>query len=329
MSYKFKEFFTLEEARKYISDAGVSAFPITDLYRSAVDKNLIISVRLIDQVNAIAGKVIRGAEVIHDPFYLNLINNKKIEEPFSLCLDDGMSLEKNKWAIFDDEVYFIEGIWDFPMLGMESLVIEKLYLEELGVRPQKNSAHQGIFLQRGDDICKLQTQLSHEQIEEKNLELYKEAKDILIPKNITIDNYFDGKDSNLLFSRSENDKLARFFEIMREKTNDVESYEDSLTLDDCSYQLVIKTKELFRFVQSLQEKETNLQQEEKPLSTKERNTLLVLFGSMLNKANFVLGERGLTAKIKKATELINTPVSEQTIRDILPQVKEAISLKQK
>jgi hypothetical protein len=323
MSYKFKEFFTLEEARTYISITTESPIPITDLYRYAIDKNLIISVRLIDQVNAIVGQVINGAEVNFNQFYLNLVNNKKIEEPFSICLDNGLCIEKNRWAFFDEEVYLIDGVWDLAMLGMETLEIEKLYHEELGGRSPKKSAHKGIFLQRDDDICKLQTKLSLDLIKENNLDLYKEAEDILSPKNITIDNYFDDKGIHHLFTLSENDKLARFFEKMREQSNSMECFEDTLTLE--GYQFVIKTKELIRFVQSLQEEEFNLQQEEKPLLHSERNSLLVIIAALLKEQNITPPYKAIAPVIDLMIQKSGNSCALNTISKHLSKAAELIS----
>ena len=49
---------------------------------------------------------------------------------------------------------------------------------------------------------------------------------------------------------------------------------------------------------------------------------------MLKKANFDLNERGIAAKIRIATESNKTPVSEQTIRDLLPNLQDTVELKQ-
>ena len=95
-------------------------------------------------------------------------------------------------------------------------------------------------------------------------------------------------------------------------------------LDELDHDLVVKVKEITRFIQSLED----TPQEDKPIHGKERNTFMFLLSSAFKKANFDLKERAVAGKIRRATESNNTPVSEQTISDLLPKILDAVDLKQ-
>jgi hypothetical protein len=321
---KLKEFFTLEEARKYLSDALDTPIQITDLYRLGIDKRLIISVRLIDQVSALAGQLIEDPETNFYPIYFNLATGEELENPYEICLDEGLKVEENKWLVFDDKVHFIDGIWDLTMIGMESLDIEKLYHEELGGGNPKTAENKGVFLQNGILVCKLQIELALEPTKENRVGLYRAMEEILSPKNLTIDDYFDDEDIHQLFTNSENDKLAKFVESMSEKRSDMERFEDSLTLDDHGHQFVIKTQELIRFVQSLQEEEPAPLQEDKPLSSKERTTLHTLIGALLKNQDLTPPYKGTAPVIQLMVETSGMSLSENTIRKILRDVSALI-----
>lgn len=321
---KLKEFFTLEEARKYISDTLEAPVQITDLYRLAIDEKLIISVRFIDQVAALAGQFIDDPETNLYPIYFNLATGEELEKPYEICLDEELRVEENKWLVFDEKVHFIDGIWDLTMIGMESLDLEKLYHEELGGDNPKTADIKGVFLQNGILVCKLQIELALEPTKENRIGLYRAMEKILSPKNITIDDYLDDEDIHQLLTNSENDKLAKFVERMSEKRSDMDRFEDSLTLDDYGHQFVIKTQELTRFVQSLQEEEPAPLQEEKPLTTTARTTKNIIIGALLKELGITPPYKASAPVIKLIVEKSGKTMVENTIRSTLEELNALI-----
>lgn len=69
--------------------------------------------------------------------------------------------------------------------------------------------------------------------------------------------------------------------------------------------------------------------ENNPLTPKERNTLLVLIGALCKDANINYNQRGIAVSIEKMTEILGAPVTDDTIRNILKQIDDAVSLRSK
>lgn len=68
---------------------------------------------------------------------------------------------------------------------------------------------------------------------------------------------------------------------------------------------------------------------DKELSSKERNTLLVLIAVMCDQANFDYTKRGIASAIEAATEQMGVRVSDDTIRKILKQIPLALESRKK
>ena len=66
-----------------------------------------------------------------------------------------------------------------------------------------------------------------------------------------------------------------------------------------------------------------------PLTPKERNSLLVVIGALCNDANIDYNQRGIAVSIEKMTEILGAPVTDDTIRNILKQIDDAVSLRSK
>ena len=87
---------------------------------------------------------------------------------------------------------------------------------------------------------------------------------------------------------------------------------------------VIKTREITRFITEhhLMEAESSVQRQEKPLGIKERNTLYKLIGALCKNSDIDLSVRGVATSLEKITELAGTPISNETIRQILNKMKQ-------
>lgn len=65
----------------------------------------------------------------------------------------------------------------------------------------------------------------------------------------------------------------------------------------------------------------------KAMSTKERNTLLVLIAALCKEAKVDYKQRGISIAIKAMTEQIGAPISDDTIRRVFGQIDDALDLK--
>ncbi len=73
----------------------------------------------------------------------------------------------------------------------------------------------------------------------------------------------------------------------------------------------------------------NTEEQLKPLTPKERNSLLIIIGALCNDANIDYNQRGIAVSIEKMTEILGAPVTDDTIRNILKQIDDAVSLRSK
>lgn len=68
-------------------------------------------------------------------------------------------------------------------------------------------------------------------------------------------------------------------------------------------------------------------QPKRPLSTRERNSLLCIIAALADEAKIDVRERGAATQIKALTETAGTPISDDTIRKFLAQIPDAIDLR--
>lgn len=88
--------------------------------------------------------------------------------------------------------------------------------------------------------------------------------------------------------------------------------------------LGVRPSELQRFVNVLNGDAPQIETVEKALHPKSRNTYLKIIGALANKYDLSLENRNTTAVIMRATEKIGHPVSDDTIRTVIGDVKKLI-----
>jgi len=75
--------------------------------------------------------------------------------------------------------------------------------------------------------------------------------------------------------------------------------------------------------------ENEEEKEEKSLSLRERGTLLTIIEALLNSKDWSLEKHGLSTLIARETEKIGSPVSDDTVRRILRQVRDTLESRRK
>ena len=133
-------------------------------------------------------------------------------------------------------------------------------------------------------------------------------------------------------SKEEKADIWAKFEKDREefKTSQIEkpderSYYPSGGLDAHDYVYVVRTKEVTRFIQSLEDTPKS----DRPLKSKERNSLLVLIAALCREQGIDCNQRGVATSIELMTQKLGTPLTDDTIRKILSQVENAIESRNK
>lgn len=288
--FKLKEYLSLDEAKAYLTNTLEEEVSMADIYRLALDEYLTISVKFHSMVTAASGRI--------------LVNKAKKITPL-IEIDKSFSLGKKL-----DSPYFINKS-DGHLMSHDSWL----------VFDHKLSYSHGIW-----DL----SMLGSESIDVKNLEqesiggnaggFTSQIKGVVLKRD---DSYCLLKGLDLPADMDEYEKQNRINETKDEYLH------SCLSLKEYGHQLVIRTEELTRFVQSLHDEPLKIQQEQKPLTSKEHITYQLIIASLLHKNKVDLNERGITGKIRRATESNNTPVSEETIRNLLPQIRDTVELKQK
>ena len=285
---KLKEWLGLDAAVDYITNALGEPVTKADLCRFALDGHLTISANFLDQVHAKEGRW--------------------VEAP-----------EKGSWESLNKPITSISGVWDLTMAGAERLEIEFMYYFLTSGLKRSFVGSGGLFVQQDDVICQLQTD-------------FEDRKDIK-GSRAYIDGFRRTVDSEELKGTKIDRKSVEVkIKIIREefleerkKVPRDSHYYPSTCLELDTFVLVIRTKEIRRFIELLKTTPTK----DKPLTTNERNSLLVLIGALCNHANIEPGKRGAAPPLVAMTEIIGAPLTDDTIRKILSQIEGAISTRLK
>jgi hypothetical protein len=89
--------------------------------------------------------------------------------------------------------------------------------------------------------------------------------------------------------------------------------------------LVVRSSEVTHFTQLLED----APQEEKIITSNERNSLLVLIAALCRHSDFDWNQRGIATSLVAITDLLGVTLSNDTIRKILKQLDPAISSRSK
>ena len=102
------------------------------------------------------------------------------------------------------------------------------------------------------------------------------------------------------------DNAIEKFKSLRQEKESIEAERDAL-------QSIINKKEALK----------------KSLSTKERNTLLVIIAALCKETGIDHTQRGVACAIQNLTENIGSPITDDTIRNVLKQINEAVDIRSK
>ncbi|SMY18206.1 hypothetical protein [Photobacterium aquimaris] len=261
------EWLTLEGAVSYLSGMIGESVSITDLYRLALDGKLILSVRFLTSVPALAGKLVDEVDFFTQTSDENIdeghCDSSDLWIPID-TFDSSEPVDDDTWFVYEDVAQNINGIWDLTMRGLESVDIEKRYLDEqgeCGYNPKRDN-EQGVWVQNDTDVRKLLSKLAPSPVYDDKAFIDECIKIFLDSRGIYFDECIDYDFDTLisLLTSSERDHLTAIIDLMSISLPTCKIYKNCLTIEDYSHQIVIKRQELERFIQLLGEKK----QEVKP-----------------------------------------------------------------
>lgn len=211
------------------------------------------------------------------------------ELPYSANESNSFVSRFGSRVFFEDRVMITEGTFDLSLFGREFVDLNALYMQSIGEVVWECSPVDSVILKKNGFYYKL-----------KGIESQIDEGPHVLPEGRDLD-------------RSE-------------------SRVDCRTLNYYAHTLVIRKEELDRFI-SAQDDEATVDpiavEDEKPLATRERNTLLILIGALCKQVGIDPSSLGVAKSVATMTELVGAPVSEETVKNKLDQVAVALERRQK
>jgi len=315
--YSLREWLTLEEATSYLSTMLGEEISKADLYRLALDGYLKLSVDFVNHASARKGRWVKTKDIEFVTIEKNTLLEGLVEIPYKVPKNCELNVYEDDWISLDTKVISIQGVWDLPMIGNEKLDIEHFYQQHTSGLEVTLTGINGAFVEKDEVICQLQTSYEKNEYQPGS----KANKKILL-EHIAA-NKLSKTEAKELLDKYSNDR-EKYLENRRNKPSE-EDYYPSGGLDEHDYILVVRSSELANFVQSIETPSTN----KKPMTSREKNTLLVLIAALCKEAKIDYTIRGVATAIKHLTETQGTPISEDTIRNVLKQLHSAVEQRRK
>jgi hypothetical protein len=315
--FKLKEWLTIEDAANHISNVVGEPATVADLCRFALDGHLTLSIDFVNHANVRVGKWVRTEDVEFKIVENDIFTNEKLPIPYRLPINCELRVKEDDWIALDKNVVSIDGVWDLPLIGDEAIDIEHYYQQMTSGLEVTLSCLDGTFVERGELICQLQTDFDDNEYQSGSSANKKIVERIIIEHDVS-------KDKEKELWNIYNNERKKYLKE-RETKKKEDNYFPSGGLSEHDYVLVVRTNELNRFIKSLEDTPSD----EKALTSKERNSLLVLIGALCKQVDIDPKQRGVAASLVAMTELVGAPLTDDTIRKILSQIEPAIDSRSK
>jgi|ETNmetMinimDraft_35_1059890.scaffolds.fasta_scaffold38263_2 hypothetical protein len=315
--FKLREWLTLDEAAAHISNVLGESATVADLYRFALDGYLTLSVDFVNHASARKGKWLKTEQVEFKPIENDLFSGEKLDIPFSMPANCEVRVSEDDWIFLEKPVVSINGVWDLPMVGAEQLDIEHNYQQLTSGLEVTLTTLDGVFVQQGDVVCQLQANFDNNEYQKGSKAQQKVMERFFSTNDVAED------EANELRAKYKEDREDY---LKSRKNKPIEdNYYPAGGLGEQDFVLVIRTEEVTRFIQSLEDTSVL----DKTLNSKERNSLLVLIGALCKEVNIDPNKRGVAPALVEMTEILGAPLTDDTIRKILKQIEEAVALRNK
>lgn len=307
--FNLKEWLTVADAAQHLSIVFGEEVTEADIYRLALDGKLTLSVDFPNGVHASEGRKVR-----YDQAKLIELPPSKDGTPVFGIIGDPLP-ESGEIIQFDDKVRPIYGVWDLCMMHNERFDIEWRFYQEISDVSLGSFSLEGVNVKRDDTYYKLQ-----EIFQKPSEEAFDKQSDMILgalKKRIGNESVDESIAEILIAEHHERRKKIR--------DNKEPSYFPAGGLPSDSI-LVVRTKALREFEQSINDTSTGA---EKPMTTSERNSLLVIIAALCDFSAIKPQERGAASQIAKLTEEIGATVSDDTVRRVLAKIPEALEARMK
>ena len=293
---KLKQYLSINDSADYLSATLEETVSVADIYELSLEGHLAISIRLTNQ--AYAKKVDLAPE-------LELTNS---EEQFG-------AVQANE---VDEQVHIFNGLYDLAMIGEERFELRKLYQREVEGDSPVLSELSGFYVKHEGSIYKLLESLPVSNSEEFQIAKEARLESLLKAKGLTSQSQFD--DPLTVFenlSINEIEQVAGLISPFNDSENN-----SSIPLDRHSYQLVLKTTELQRFISQISSPSASDISEEKPIHPPEKRSYLKLISMFFKQHGFDLAKKGNTTALSTMLDQAGLSLCDNTVRKIMSEVED-------
>ncbi|KQB09809.1 hypothetical protein [Vibrio metoecus] len=301
-SLKAKKYFSVEAAAVYLSSVLEEQVSVADVYELVLEGNLTISARLINQAYAVKGKMVQQRE-------------------------RSLFLYEEEVPEFEKRIHVINGIWDLAMIGMEMHQVKALYQKELNGPAPMIAELNGFYLEKEGSLYRLLNALPLSGSEDHRAALEARLNSLLKTKGYTIQDVFLEGNFDVMDSLDDVE-LEEFMALSDAVT--LENAEDELpeyhALETPQFQFVFRTDELKRFLDSLNDEPTRVNDE--TIHPRRRDSYLVVIAALCKQQGIDPKTRGVCSSIELMVQQLGANLSQDTIKSILDEVADAIERKQ-
>jgi hypothetical protein len=242
--HKLTEWLTLEDAANDISNVLDEPVTLANIYKLSLDGHLKLSANFVNHAKAKKIRFIKTEDVKYKKRILRLpkgpqqVGSFKIPEidpqkvlSCMVPVNVEYQISKDYWVEkVEPKLFSIEGLWDLTMRGNERLDIEHLYHQEISGVAVKDQPSNGVYLQRGNIFCELHVSLG-------------------IKPQADVNNSHEKCNDE---GECESDRVINVNNMRPRRPRVEQSYRAS-RLDEQESVLVVKTDEITRFIQSLED----------------------------------------------------------------------------
>jgi hypothetical protein len=288
---KLKQYLSLHDSAKYLSAALEEPVSVADIYELSLEGHLAISTRFINQAYA------KEVTLITEQDFLD--GQHQVDE-------------------LDEQVHIINGIHELAMIGEEKFEIRKRYQLEIKGDSPVLSELNGFFVKKEDCIYKLLESLPVSTPDE--LQRSKEAilDSLLKSKGLTSLSQLDEPLTAFEdFDVEETLLLARLISPYPE-----DEFRKPISFPKSTYQLVVRSRELHRFVNAIDNTPSPGGKAENTLLPLEKRTLLNFVHILLKGLDIDPSVRGVSSSLRLLSDKAGIPISDNTIRKVLKDVVE-------
>lgn len=320
-----KKWLTLHDTARHLAIVFGEEVSEADVLRLALEKHLKLSVYFINHAKAQAGKVVPIEEAEYTDSLLDLSSIISIPEEFKgrpIKVMQGINLDDKQVLNLSDEVVTLQGVYDLAMFGNEILDLEHQYQNLTGGPSVTLQGLEGSLVT--DDAETVYRIL--ENFDENEYQPGSKAHLREIKRRIENNEINPDKKEELTIKYKENRKI--FLDKQkeyRENGNDINNYYPASGLPEDSV-LVIRTDALRDFEQSLSSEPAL---NDKPITATERNTLLTIISALCKSCAVDTAGRGAANQISRMTDLIGAPITDETIRNVLKKIPDAVGRRMK